>query len=459
MVYNEQSPRQLFKPRSHTQVNSTHSSPTFSTDRMKEMNVHQLQKHLGNQAVGQSIITSKTPPMNTNSHSIVSAHSLHSSSPIQRKLGEAYIPQDTPSNKIIRDLLVEYETHLENYMNQVSAEVDKARQLIITRAFANIPAVDGYMNALLENFDTDTLTFGDYRKIGRQAGYWIESYVTKVINVKPADGLRVIYQAKRGDTRPDIVVSALIDKEKDQYLDIAWLDITSSSEHSTDHILKKAGDWGQALYARELLYDPIQISPTDRTAVPAPDADLTKLSEQAKLLQEETQKRHLILFQRHASNLYKELERIYNEVKREAINYVEPNPFTLGISRESHHIKKPTESLTASGRPKRKAQTDKDTGFYAEKETSTDLKYASWTPSNEYFLASKSFFEDYTGHSGMTQKEIASFIMGWNGMLSRYDERTKTTNFSKFSLSKSKAGVDILDASGADGEVLVYEWL
>ncbi|MFD1887823.1 hypothetical protein [Paenibacillus wenxiniae] len=453
MTYSEKSPRPYRESSAHKVLNPNLSTPSPSpASGQTKIDVHQLQKYVGNQAVAQSIMK-HTTMTNIQPNALVNSNLLSPSSAIiQRQLGSPYVPK----NNYILYLLNKHAKSFNDYMNEVSKQVDNARELIVTRAFANIPPVDGYMSELLDNFDKekkikDKKEFEDYRKIGRQAGYWIESYVTKVINIQPANGLKVIYQAKRGDTRPDIVVSAEDDFGK--YIEIAWLDITSSSDQSTNHILQKAGNWGQALYARELLYAPIKIDPTDRTPVPAANANLKKLSEMAEALRIQNQQRHLALFKKHSWSLYSGLRDVFYEVKQQEINYIKS-------AKVGDHKKRISKNKLSTRPPRRKGLRTRDPNVrYTFKSASVDKKYSPEKSHNRYYQRSKEFFEHYIGKSDITRTEIASFIMGWNGILSRYEKNTKDNTYSGYLLSKTQAGAIVSDASGADGEVLVNEWL
>jgi len=152
----------------------------------------------------------------------------NNSSLTQFKLENEAINQDLKDNK---DAVL-------NYANTLSAEVETARDMVATKYFTHVPSSDGYMQNFADNFDASQNKFNNNAAVPMQAGYWIESYVTKIAKPVAGNGLEILTQAKRGNSRPDVILQS-------NKKDIAWLDITSTN--SEGHIFdKNSQGWNNA---------------------------------------------------------------------------------------------------------------------------------------------------------------------------------------------------------------------
>ncbi|HAA22697.1 MAG TPA: hypothetical protein DCP28_29500 [Cytophagales bacterium] len=165
-------------------------------------------------------------------------------------------------NPVVTTLQEPHWTPLKKYEAQLDKEVNEGRYKIISNQFHHVPTGgDKYMKRFLktakkyQQLSTNPVKLPSENRTKAQAGYWIESYATKVKNpqsVLPPD-YTVNTQSGEDGTRPDVKVFY-------KNTEIAWLDITASN--SRDHILEKAGQvWtngkhtGFGFYTGEILYD------------------------------------------------------------------------------------------------------------------------------------------------------------------------------------------------------------
>lgn len=489
---------------SHSFFQQTNSHPIKS---IPSSSLKQLQQNLGNQQIAQLMTSNGVP---TFPFSTPSSSNLHHANVIQPKLTHTTKNKGEEQQRLYKL----YENEIENFAKTLSDEVDKARELIETGYFLNIPAIDGYMSHFLENFDESKLEFKNKGHFYTQAGYWIESYVTKIINPQPSGGLKAIHQATRDTTRPDVI---LVGSNKklgiEEIVDIAWLDITSDSNMSSGHIWTKIGNWNLIPYVTEVNYKHFESSKLNISKKPDINANLQDLADKAKQLQKEQLQKEDLLLEKHATNLVIEIYNIINKVKiyenleienslnkskvsskssKNKINQFEnqseeeelpvPNKrknINLDNTEiEYAQIKKmksdtktntqtnpklifkedseQNEVLGETNTFKSKLRPKKINSNYFIPDDPLDEKYASHYPGNEY---EKAIIELFTAKANriVTPLEVASFILRFNDMINKYEKRHNT----KLStiINKNNIGLEYIEASGADGEALVWEWM
>ncbi|HAA16954.1 MAG TPA: hypothetical protein DCE41_36675 [Cytophagales bacterium] len=123
------------------------------------------------------------------------------------------------------------------FFNQLEADVIEGRNKIITNQFHHIPQVDGYMTRFVDNvvhYQTNEVFPTTISLMKAAAGYWIESYATKVKSPQSTlpSGYKFETQVSDGGTRPDVVITR-------EGTEVAWIDITATGSH--DHVALKSG--------------------------------------------------------------------------------------------------------------------------------------------------------------------------------------------------------------------------
>ncbi|MCB8968558.1 MAG: hypothetical protein H6660_16875 [Ardenticatenaceae bacterium] len=347
-----------------------------------------LQQTIGNRAIGQLV-----------------AQPRSAQGQIQFKL------ENTSLNDVPK--LGPYRSAVETYAAALSDAVEDARDMIATKYFVHIPAVDGYMQNFLDNFDVGNNKFKDGAAMPRQAGYWIESYVTKVAKPSVGGGLDVILQPKRGNSRPDVVLQF-------KGVDIAWLDITSSV--SEGHIFDKdSAGWYGTPYVTEVTYAGLKLNVLNTVAIPDKSTkDISGLLEKAK----EAYKRQLVwetaVLEKHGFSFGTLMHDVYYYVKNSAVKHEEEMDME-----------------------------DQD----------MDNFYSPDVPGNKFENLALSFIEDKIKKKP-DPRELAAVIMYWQTMVSRYEKQFEATLPPQYHLpGKKELGLSwVTDASSADGEPLIREW-
>lgn len=413
-------------PKSSTNhpTKTQHSAPIAALIQRAEIDPHslttqeqqQLQRAIGNQAVGQ-LLSEQSPGTGPDEYAQSAQQSLQ-----QMQASRAGDIQRTPIPTIQLKLentsynnlvaLGPYKGAVETYAKDLSDAVESARDMIATKYFVHIPAVDGYMQKFLDNFDTGTNKFIDGAAMPRQAGYWIESYVTKVI-APSASGLDVVLQAKRGNSRPDVVL---------QYkgTDLAWLDITSGV--SEGHIFDKDSDgWLGTPYVTEVTYDGLKLNELNTVAVPDKSTkDISGLLERAKEAYAKQMLWEARVLEKHGLNFGTLMHNVYYYVKESAVKHEEENDLS---------------------------------------ETSMDAFYSPDMPGNKYEKLAVSFIADKVGKEP-DPRELAAVLMYWQNMISRYEKQFQNKLPPQYHVpGKEQLGLSwVNDASSSDGEPLVRDW-
>ena len=247
----------------------------------------------------------------------------------------------------------------------------------------------------------------------RQAGYWIESYATKIAAPVAGGGLNVILQAKRGNSRPDVILQF-------ENTEIAWLDITSSA--SEGHIYDKDHDgWLGTPYVTEVTYSPLKL--TELKLVSVPDVftmDISGLLSAAKEANEKQLNWEGTVVENYGQYFGTLMQKAYYYAKESAVKHYED-----GISRDSE----------------------------LEKLFSPD------EPGNKFEKLALALVEGKSVKQP-DARELTAVIMYWNGMISRYDKRfVKKLPREFYVPSKEQLGLSwVKDISSADGEPIVREW-
>ncbi len=375
-----------------------------------------LQRTAGNQAVQRLLKrTSKTTADDTRqeaeSRSQPSveegrSHITSTDTPrVQRRL------ENTGYNNMIT--LGPHQGAVETYAGLLSSAVESARDMIATKYFVHVPSVDGYMQNLFDNFDVKQNRFKNGSAMPRQAGYWIESYATKIAMPRAGGDLDVLLQAKRGNSRPDVVL---------QYkgVDIAWLDITSSA--SEGHIYDKdhAG-WFGTPYVTEVTYQPLKLNELNTVAVPDQSSrDINALlaaAGEAYTKQLDWEGRIIEKYGRGFGGL---MGAVYYYVKNNAVEH--------------------EEARDLSSR-----RMDKD--------------FSPDEPGNKFERLALDFMKEHAGKRP-EPRELAAVVMYWNGMVARYEKRFNSTLPEGYYVpSKEQLGLKwVKNISSADGEPVIREW-
>lgn len=349
-----------------------------------------LQRWLGNRAVTNLIKSKKNADR---------SQSTLFGPPLARLL------ENESVNKLVPEL-----AEIKLFANQLSAGVEEARGMIMSKYFIHIPPADGYMQALVDNFDAKTNKFKNASKVPRQAGYWIESYATKVLNPRPATMARLL-QATRGKSRPDVVLQK-------NGSDLAWLDITSSK--SGGHIFNKdhAG-WLGTPYVTEVTYPGISVLELNSVSVPDKSSkDLSTLLAKANQALEETLNWEQMVLEKYGFQFGTLLQNAVSHIKGRAVE-----SYDL-ISDDEH-----------------------------------DERFAPDSPDNEFSKA-------VCTNVGMLVKqpvepeELAAAAMYLQGAMTRYEKRFGGKLPDQFKIpNKAAMGLTwVKDVSSADGEPILRKW-
>jgi hypothetical protein len=136
---------------------------------------------------------------------------------------------------------------VENFLDQLETNVDKAWAIVTSRKLNPEESVDGHTNRWMEVSDDMDTNKG---LIPANAGYAIESLSTKLFPLTNPATLHSELQATRGDTRPDVILEDSFGQ------DVSWIDITAKD--STGHINNKAGSgWSTKPHVFEVVYPSI----------------------------------------------------------------------------------------------------------------------------------------------------------------------------------------------------------
>lgn len=268
------------------------------------------------------------------------------------------------------------------------------------------------MQNFLDNFNTASNRFTAASAMPRQAGYWIESYATKIALPAAGGNLDVLLQAKRGNSRPDVILQF-------KSTDIAWLDITSSA--SEGHIYDKNSiGWLETPYVTEVTYQPLKIE--DLNLVSIPDKNSKDIGGLLNAVQE-AQKKQLAwegaVIEKYGFKFGDLMRNTYLYAKENAIKHEEG-----GMS---------------------------DNNF--------DQLFSPDSPGNKFEKLALAFMQEQAGKQP-EPKELAAVLMYWSSMVTRYEKRFGKELPQIFHLpSKSNLGLSwVKDVSSADGEPVVREW-
>lgn len=330
------------------------------------------------------------------------------------RLGAGQVLQPKLENESINNpvALGEDLGSVQSYAGALSDAVEQGRSLVATKYFVHVPPADGYMSALVDNFDVDTNAFRNGRRMPRQAGYWIESYATKVESPAAGGGLDVLTQAKRGKSRPDVVL-------QQNGMDLAWLDITS--EGSKDHIYSKDSDgWFETPYVTEVTYTRLKLNELNSVAVPDESSqDLSALLEKAAQAQQKTLDWEASIIEKHGLWFAVNLLNLYTIVKGHAVEVQDQ--------------------------------------MWRDEEV--DMMYDPLVEGNEYERYSVNYFSEKLGQT-VTPRELAAALMYMGGAVARYENRFNSTLPDIYKVeTKDHIGLKwIKDVSSADGEPILRDW-
>jgi hypothetical protein len=361
----------------------------------------QLFPERGETVLGSSTAIQRRPDNKVN----LKPGKIHNTSPRATGISQFKL-ENTKKNKNLNEL----QSAVETYASLLSIAVEQARSMIATKYFVHVPAADGYMQNFVDNFDANANKFIDTAAMPRQAGYWIESYVTKIVRPS-ASGLDILLQSKRGNSRPDVIL---------QYkgTDVAWLDITSTV--SEGHIYDKNSEgWNTTPYVTEVTYDGLKV--LDLNLVDIPDAkslDLSKLIERANEARQKQLEWEQNLIEKKGYALAQLLHGCYLYIKKCAVE----------------------EADELSGKK-------------------FDKLYSPNEPGNKFEQWALLWVQKFTGKQ-ITARELASMMMYWSGMLIRYVKRFNNVNLpSEFNLpTKANLGLSwVDDSSSSGGEPVIRE--
>lgn len=309
--------------------------------------------------------------------------------------------------------LAPFKKDVEAYAKNFSDVVENARDMITSKYFIHIPTVDGYMSNFVDNFDTSSNKFYDPKAVPRQGGYWIESYATKIAPPAVGGEIDILYQAKRGNSRPDVIL---------QYKgsDIAWLDITSSA--SEGHIYEKNSDgWKSTPYVTEVTYQPLKVVDLNQVSIPDKSAkNIGNLLGAAAEAKEKHQKWEAAVLEKYGLWMGSLLDGATNYVKKSAVEH------------------------------------DKKMDLEDEE---MDRFFSPDSPGNRFEKLAISFIQDKV-KSKIEPEDLAAVIMYWSGMIARYEKRFGKQLPDIYHLpTKQKLGLSwVKDSSSADGEPIIKDW-
>jgi hypothetical protein len=267
------------------------------------------------------------------------------------------------------------------------------------------------MEAFRDNLDTTTNTFEDGAAVPRQAGYWIESYATKVVDPAPGGGLTRLRQATRGRSRPDVVLQK-------GNVDLAWLDITS--DKSEGHIFDKDSDgWNSTPYVTEVTYPGLRVQELNQVAIPGKGAvDISALLARAEKARRDNQRWQLELIRERARDFREVLREAFADVKNEAVRAEDE------LSGEEH-----------------------------------DRLYGDDSEDNRFAEEAVRAVAKWTGRE-VDVHDLTAALMFFDYILHQYEARTKRKVDAPFwPLTKKQLGLSwVDDVSSADGEPVVREW-
>lgn len=310
-------------------------------------------------------------------------------------------------------ILAEFKSEVENYAQALSNAVETARDMIATKYFIHVPSIDGYMQNFVDNFNSKTNKFINNAAMPRQAGYWIESYATKIATPSTGGKLNVILQAKRGNSRPDVVLQS-------QGQDIAWLDITSSG--SGGHIFQKnSAGWYGTPYVTEVTYKALKINELNTVSIP--DKSTRNISGLLDKAQEAYQKQLLWeaqIIEKYGLNFGDLMHKAHYYVKESAIQHED----AMDLSDDE-----------------------------------MDEFYDPEIPGNKYEKLALSFISD-RATIDPEARELAAVVMYWQGMVNSYEKRFGSSLPAIYHPPKKQdLGLSwVKDVSSADGEPFIRDW-
>lgn len=259
---------------SENQKSFSHDSPApVFNNRPEAVAQRKLQEMANNSQQVTQLQAMQT--MANNSTQVRQFFSFQSSLPQSSDIHENGVIQQvkgTPSPNG-QHLSEEEKSAVKSYEEKLNTAVEIAYQLVVSLKFLNMPKGDAHMEKFVRDFKAfrkNDLNKERRSLLSAKAGYWIESYVTKILLPEGAEGKTSWkYQITKGKTRPDVIV----------YYDgkeIAALDITSLA--SEKHIYKKAETfWKSIPYANEVMYPAIDFSAIKKGDIPDKDDDISEL--------------------------------------------------------------------------------------------------------------------------------------------------------------------------------------
>lgn len=332
--------------------------------------------------------------------------------------------ENTRKNKKLYDL----QSAVESYATSLSNAVENARSMVATKYFVHIPAVDGYMQNFVDNFDIDNNKFTNEAAVPRQAGYWIESYVTKIVRPSVTGELNILLQAKRGNSRPDVIL-----QHKGE--DVAWLDITSTL--SEGHIYDKNSDgWKETPYVTEVTYEGLKVIALNKIKK-VPDAksqNLGELIKKANEAKEQQELWELKVVAKYGKALAEKLFETHLITKNAALTY---ESYLYGEDEEEENMDEKEEDLK-----------------YDEEEF--DELYSPDIEGNRYEKNALQAVEKFTGKK-ITARELASVVMYWDAITKRLSKLYKGVSEYKLPLKPILGLSWAKDASSADGEPVMRD--
>lgn len=311
------------------------------------------------------------------------------------------------------DELAPHATAVSSYVSLLNQAVEDARAKVATKYFVHVAPVDGYMQNFLNNFNSQTNEFNNGKAVPRQAGYWIESYATKIVAPSAGGGLDVLLQARRGNSRPDVIL---------QYkgFDVAWLDITSGA--SEGHIYdKNSAGWYGTPYVSEVTYAPLKLLDLNVVSVPGQASqDIKELEGKAAAAKERQLRWEGAILEKYGLNFAGLMQAAAYYVKESAVSHEEMGDM--------------------SGRE-------------------MDEEFSSSEAGNRFERLALDFMRERAGKRP-EPAELAAVLMYWSGMLVRYNDRYKTQLPPQFNVpTKAALGLSwVKNISSADGEPIVREW-
>lgn len=209
----------------------------------------QLQRRLGNEAIGQLVGGQATASQTANNS-------------LQAIVNRPIVTANGQPPAIQRDIpKYRYETGedkqttedgkaTEEYANKLNVEVQKAWAAVQAGPLLGSEwNIDGHTQLWIDKMTDFAKTGEDPGGLHTTFGYVVESLVSGPLKPEAPAGYQVVTQGARGGTRPDFIL-------RKGFQDVGWLDLTASK--SKGHIFDKAGGWEQVPSIAEITYPSIE---------------------------------------------------------------------------------------------------------------------------------------------------------------------------------------------------------